>query len=103
MTLQEAIRNISPEKDLAIYASTPFTPECEARYGTTSLEKDGKIDDKELFANGVYCGQFLNQHTEGLGEKEKVDWEYSQAAVKMITRIERLRVSAQANSGYPLF
>ena len=91
MTLQEGIRNIRPEEDLAIYAKAPFTPESEARYGRTQLENGGERDDKELFANGIYCHQFLNQNTEGLLDKDKADLRYDETAVKMINHIEQLR------------
>ena len=52
MDLFEAITTITPNPELAVFASTPFTPDSEAWIGQKQPANGGRLDGKEWVGNG---------------------------------------------------
>ena len=60
--LADLIKKIQYDSKWEIWADVPFTADSEARYGQGCFESGGLLDDKEFFATGETCGDFLAEY-----------------------------------------
>lgn len=64
-TLSKLVQEIQCDDSWGIWATIPFTPESEARYGQPQFENGGLLDEKVFFARGVQCQDFIAEYTDG--------------------------------------
>ena len=84
-TLNELIQKIQYDSSWGIWAEAPFTRDSVARYGQSQFENGGLLDDKVFFADGVRCGDFIAEYTNG-------DEDFKEEAAEMlIDEVERER------------
>lgn len=96
MKLIEAIQRIQYDDNWTIWAEVPFTPDSEARYGQRQFEQGGVIDDKEVFASGTRCRDFIAAWNASDEENEEEDVAYfeREAAERLIEEVEEERLYA---------
>ena len=84
MTLKQTILKIGDDDNWGVWATTPFTPDSEARIDPLAIEDGGLADDKAFFANGGACGKFVSDYLNGASIKKFGD----EAARAMIAEYE---------------
>ena len=87
MNLQTAIVKIGYDSSWGIWAEIPFKPDSEARFGQGIFENGGLLDDKQFFADGEACGEFVGSYLDG----ESIDELGDEAALEMIAEYESNR------------
>ena len=61
-TLSEFIQHIGYDSSWGIWATPPFTPDSEARYGQCQFENGGVLDEKVFAVEGERCGDFMAEY-----------------------------------------
>ena len=89
--LADLIIKIQYDSSWGIWASTPFTPDSDARYGQRQFENGGLLDGKEFFADGMVIGDWFNAWFEDDEDGKGDSLLCQEAAEQMIAEWEEQR------------